>query len=276
MTESLEQQHAQHKEFYEKWAELRVDAVEADCIWQACCWKWRNMERLLRAHLEPASILEFGCGSGEMLALAQQSFPSAALHGIDIAQRMIEMASERLGEARLTRGAEEVLESYQPPVDVVMAVDILEHLVEPLRAVQALGSAGRYVALKIPLERRLIRLGLSRPKVGVEHIAGHLHFWTLDDSRRLLDEAGLEIVDEFTADPPTAVRYHAAVTRHERHFPPTPMGLARRAHRAFEVAMERLTYRRAAGLHRLMFGSSHFVLAEARHSRVEPGPPNHT
>jgi hypothetical protein len=185
------------------------------------------------------------------------------LHGIDLSDRMIELGQKRLPAATLTQGGEATLESYEPPVDVTMAIDILEHLTDPVRAARALGHAGRYVALKIPLERRRIRLGIQKQKVGVDHIAGHLHFWTVDDSRRLLGAAGLEIVDERVDDPPESVRYHDAIMRQEVTWPPTPMGWLRRAHHRMEVTLERTTCERAPGLHALMFGTNHFVLARA-------------
>jgi SAM-dependent methyltransferase len=260
-----------YKAFYERWAELRVDPVEADYNWQASLWKWQNLERLIRAHGEPASLLEFGCGSGEMLALARDAFPGVELHGYDIAERMIELARERLGDVHLTRGAEEALERHAPPVDVALAVDILEHLVEPRRAIRALGSAGRRVALKIPLERRRIRLGIQRQRVGVEHVAGHLHFWTVGDARRLLADAGLEVIEDFVDDPPESIRYHEAVLRQERDHPRTPLGLARSAHRRLEVALERWTCRVRPRWHRWLFGTSHFVLARARDAATAAG-----
>jgi len=253
----------QYKDFYEAWAEQRADAVEADYNRQACAWKWSHLETLVRRRLEPRSILEFGCGAGEMLELARRSFPDAALHGVDISERMLAMTRERLGDAHLTRGAEEALEGYAPRVDLAMAVDILEHLVDPVRAVRALGRAGRYVVFKIPLERRRLRLGVQRQKVGRDHIAGHLHFWTAADARALLERAGLRILDEHTADPPTSIRYHATVRRHDPQFPPTPLGLVRAAHRRLDVALERFSCDAAPRLHTLFYGTNHFVLAEA-------------
>jgi SAM-dependent methyltransferase len=254
-----------YKEFYENWASRREDPVEADYNWKASVWKWDHLEKLIRRHLEPQSVLEFGCGSGEMLALARSSFPSAELVGMDLSQRMIAMAKERLGSAVVRQGSEEALEAWGPPVDLVLGIDVLEHVVDPVRLARAMGQAGRIVALKIPLERRIIRLGIRAPRVGIEHLSGHLHFWTLAESRRLLRAAGLHILDESTADPPESVRYHEAMVRQERAGRRTPIGL-RRAHHSFEVALERFSCRRASRLHRLMFGSNHFVLAAA-------GPP---
>lgn len=257
------------KSFYEGWAAEREARPEVqDYERQAAAWKWEHLEALIRgAGTPPASILEFGCGSGEMLELAARAFPEAALHGIDLAERMLAMARSRLPGGRFIAGGIEVLEGWSERVDLVLGVDILEHLDEPGRAARAMGRAGREVALKIPLERRLIRLGLKRQQAGPEHhIAGHLHFWTLGESRALLAGAGLDIAEEICVDPPESIRYHP-ITR-----APGPgctggrgpIEALRRMHRACEEHLERWSCRHQQTLHRLMFGSSHFVLARTR------------
>jgi SAM-dependent methyltransferase len=254
--------------FYEGWAaERERSETILDYERQASRWKWREMERLIRtASRTPRSILEFGCGSGEMLELAGQAFPDAVLHGIDLSERMVAMAGARLPRARLQAGGIERLESRSERVDLVLAVDILEHLPDPARAMRALGLAGRDVALKIPLEKRVIRLGWRRQKPGPEHhIAGHLHFWTLGQSRSLIRQGGLRIVAENCVDPPEAIRYHA-VTQvpppgADRALGGRVVGAARRAHHAMEVRLERWSCLHHPTLHRLLFGSSHFVIA---------------
>jgi len=251
----------EYKQFYENWAQRREDPLEADYNAQASKWKWEHLRPLISRHLTPESVLEFGCGSGEMLAMARSSFPRAKLYGIDLSERMIDMAKQRLGDATLICGSDDRLEDWRPPVDLVLAVDILEHLVDPVKVARALGKAGRWVALWIPIERRVIRLGISKQKTGIEHLSGHIHFWTLEESRRLLRAAGLRILEEGMADPPESLRYHPAMTRLVPSWPRTPIGILRGAHHAFEVALERFSSRHASLLHRWMFGSTHFVLA---------------
>jgi hypothetical protein len=56
------------------------------------------------------------------------------------------------------------------------------------------------------------------------------------------------------------------MTRLTPQWPPTPIGVLRRAHHGLEVAIERLSSRHAIRLHRWMFGSTHFVLATAEGS----------
>ncbi len=101
-----EYQLEKYKQFYEDWAKLREDPLEADYIFQIGKWKWEHLRPLIARHGVPESVLEFGCGSGDMLEMARSSFPAAKLYGIDLSERMIAMARERLGErhARLRIG----------------------------------------------------------------------------------------------------------------------------------------------------------------------------
>jgi SAM-dependent methyltransferase len=256
-----EYQLEKYKQFYEDWAKRREDPLEADYIFQIGKWKWEHLRPLIACHVTPESVLEFGCGSGEMLGMARASFPEARLYGIDLSETMVAMARARLGEATLVSGSDAELERWQPRVDLALAIDILEHLEDPVRVARALGRAGRYVALKIPIERRVIRLGIRKQKTGVEHLSGHIHFWTLGDSRRLLRAAGLRILEEEVADPPDELRAHPAMTRLEPRYARTPLGILRGAHHAMEVELERFSYRHSPRLHRWMFGSTHFVVA---------------
>lgn len=258
--------------FYEDWAAKReADPLELDYVRRADEWKWSHLEPLIRATGPvPRSVLEFGCGSGDMLELVGRAFPGASLHGVDLAQRMVAMARARLPEARFDVGGIDMLTTGGFHVDLALAIDILEHLEDPGRSARELGRVADRVALKIPLEKRIVRLGLPRkPLIGTRHIAGHLHFWTLAESRRLLAEAGLEILAETCADPPEAIRYHPAVQPAAVPRKPGDVaGLMRAAHRAFEVGMERWTCAHQSTLHRLLFGSSHFVLARRAHAFV--------
>ncbi|HWN81959.1 MAG TPA: methyltransferase domain-containing protein, partial [Candidatus Udaeobacter sp.] len=197
-------------DFYDRWAAAReASPSEQEYALLADEWKWSNLLPLIRRFLPaPQSVLELGCGSGEMLALARRDFGPIALYGLDLSARMIAMAAARLPDATLVAGDWSRLAELPLRVELALAVDILEHLPDPAPAARLLAERADFIACKIPLERR-VRLGLPRPvKRGVEHPAGHLHFWTLADSRALLARAGIDILAEHTADPPESIRYH--------------------------------------------------------------------
>ena len=56
----------------------------------------RMAERLALVKLEPAAILDAGCGTGEGLAELHTRFPQAAIAGLDIAFAMLTAARQRL------------------------------------------------------------------------------------------------------------------------------------------------------------------------------------
>lgn len=47
----------------------------------------------------PATILDIGCGTGQLLASLQNQFPHSRLYGLDLAYNMTHCAAERLGAA---------------------------------------------------------------------------------------------------------------------------------------------------------------------------------
>lgn len=254
-------------DFYDRWAAAReASPVEQEYALLTDEWKWYQMLPLIRRLLPaPKSVLELGCGSGEMLALARRDLGPVALYGIDLSARMIAMTAARLPDATLVAGDWSRLAELPFKVDLALAVDILEHLPDPVPAARLLAERAEFIACKIPLERRL-RLGLPRPvRRGVDHPAGHLHFWTLSDSRALLARAGIEILAEHCADAPEAIRYHPGAAGEMPTVPvATRVAGLRRAHRAFEVALERWTCAHQPAMHRFLFGSNHFVVGRLR------------
>lgn len=46
-------------------------------------------------------ILEIGCGTGLLTELLRRGFPDAAIHAVDIARPMIDLAKDRIGEYRI-------------------------------------------------------------------------------------------------------------------------------------------------------------------------------
>jgi SAM-dependent methyltransferase len=258
-------------DFYDRWAAAReASPSEQEYALLADEWKWSHLLPLVRRFLPaPRSVLELGCGSGEMLALARRDLGPVALYGLDLSTRMIEMTAARLPDATLIAGDWSRLAELPFRVDLALAVDILEHLPDPVPAARLLGERAEFVACKIPLEHRL-RLGLPRPvRRGVDHPAGHLHFWTLSDSRALLARAGIEILAEHCADPPESIRYHPGAAGEIPAPSPSsasPLGGLRRAHRAFEIGLERWSCAHQPALHRFLFGSNHFVIGRLRRS----------
>lgn len=147
--------------------------------------------------LSPERILDFGCGLGDNLDLLANHFRAREAVGLDISSTMIEHAKKSYSKYTFVRGGIEELMKYK--VDLVTFIDVLEHLEDIPAILQAASKAGRYVAVKIPLEktwlnRILNALGFKNQKSRFFESEGHLYEFNRSDVEQILWQAGLTIL----------------------------------------------------------------------------------
>lgn len=76
------------------------------------------LDRMVRLRPQPASLLDVGCGTGDLLRLALRFFPGTPMTGVDPAPWLLEQASVNARHARFLRGAHSALPL--PPACVEM------------------------------------------------------------------------------------------------------------------------------------------------------------
>ncbi len=113
-----------------------------------------SRELRLKQHLvaglgaAPTTILDLGCGTGTLLTLVRERYPTADLVGLDADAEMLSRASDRLNTgARLVQGDATEPELPEGSFDRVISSLMFHHLtrdqkLRALRAVRALLSPG--------------------------------------------------------------------------------------------------------------------------------------
>lgn len=82
-----------------------------------------------RLDIVPSTILDVGCGTGRLLSELHQTYPAAALNGIDLAQNMVLQAKERLGDtADVACGDAEQLPFNDNTFDLIVSSSTLQWL----------------------------------------------------------------------------------------------------------------------------------------------------
>ena len=145
----------------------------------------------------PRSVVDLGCGGGEMLLEVRREFPSSLLCGIDIAEHQI-LANRELSpgiEWRLAdlEGDDPFDEGMEGRFDAVMATEIIEHVSNPdafLRNARRLSSPGGGV---------LIVSTQSGPVLETERRVGHRRHFTAGEMTALLSASGWEPVRVWNA-----------------------------------------------------------------------------
>jgi SAM-dependent methyltransferase len=140
--------------------------------------------RRILEHLAPgSSVLEVGCAPGSLAYLLDQAGFAAV--GLEIAQTTVDFARERFGIA-VRRGPVE--DAGTPGAfDAVVAIDVLEHLTDPLETLAACARCLRGPGLL------LLQTPCYRGEgAGWEMLVPreHLYLHSEDSVRRLLAEAG--------------------------------------------------------------------------------------
>lgn len=83
------------------------------------------------------SVLDVGCGTGEFLRILSENLPEARLWGVDISEKMLEVAKEKLGDsAELILGDSEHIPLASGSCDVICCNHSFHHYPHPRRVLK--------------------------------------------------------------------------------------------------------------------------------------------
>jgi len=157
-------------------------------------WKAAQVIRILDAqNIEPHTICEIGCGAGGVLATLRDSFPDAEMFGFDIAPDAARFWSAHAGKnIRFQVG--DFLELKDRQYDLVLLLDVLEHIANPWDFLAALRDSGKYFVIHFPLDLSAMSVLREQPLLHARHKVGHIHYFTRNLALELLDECGFEVI----------------------------------------------------------------------------------
>ncbi|MEO8812694.1 MAG: class I SAM-dependent methyltransferase [Caulobacteraceae bacterium] len=137
-----------------------------------------------------AAILEIGCATGELAAVARVRLSPARYEGIELSPAG-ETARPRLDRLH-TRTLPQLLASgdISGPFDLIVMSHVLEHLADPraeLTAMKRVLAPGGAIFLEVPN-------GGGHRRLPIDDNRSHLHFFSLASLVRLLAGEGLETI----------------------------------------------------------------------------------
>ncbi|HPF23106.1 MAG TPA: bifunctional 2-polyprenyl-6-hydroxyphenol methylase/3-demethylubiquinol 3-O-methyltransferase UbiG [Hyphomonas sp.] len=155
-----------------------------------------------RKPLEGLRLLDIGCGGG--LVCEPMARLGASVIGVDASEANIKTALTHAGEQGLaidyrTGTAEGLIDSGEPPFDMVLNLEVVEHVADPAQFLKDTASLVRPGGLMIVATLNKTAKALATAVVGAEYVLGWLprgtHDWSKfippEDVRSALTEAGL-------------------------------------------------------------------------------------
>jgi len=149
-------------------------------------------------------VLDIGCGEGVFAQFMKEKRKDAVLIGIDVAEEAVRLADQHYHLVRKGDVEDSLPEEVKnhAPYDVVVCLEVLEHLFNPLNALRrvvALLKGGGYVVASFPNFvhwRTRLRVLMGQLPYGYWLLdpAEHPQIFNLTRFKKLLKEAGLHIL----------------------------------------------------------------------------------
>ena len=160
-------------------------------------WKATQILKMLqRNKLQPKSVVEVGCGAGEILNQLQQRLADKSIQfsGYEIAPDAFKLAQTRQKE-NLHFYCEDLLQSNNN-YNLLLMIDVFEHVDDYLGFIKKCSSKADYKIFHIPLDISLWSVLTNYP-IGARKQVGHLHYFMKDTALATLQDAGEEVLDWF-------------------------------------------------------------------------------
>ena len=156
---------------------------------------------LERADMTPASILDVGCGTGGILRALRHSprLADAEMTGYDISPHAIAIAVEKSPPSMVFRAGVAAVDDG--PADLVLCIDVFEHVDDYVGLIRELSNLGRRVIFRIPLDMNLLNVFFPSRMLSLRERLGHLHYFSQTSAIATLQYCGYSVVDSMVVPP---------------------------------------------------------------------------
>ncbi|MEN6517715.1 MAG: class I SAM-dependent methyltransferase [Methanospirillum sp.] len=150
---------------------------------------------LERNRLSPERVGEVGCGAGGVLAGLRERMPGAAFTGYEVSPQAHELCLRREAPGLEFRLADLLADDPSVSFDLLLCIDVLEHVEDCFGFLRALKSRAGYTVFHIPLELFALSMLYRGFLLSQWRKTGHVHYFTRDLALALLADCGYEVVD---------------------------------------------------------------------------------
>ena len=161
-------------------------------------WKAAQILRMLeKRSLTPHSVVDVGCGAGEVLRQLQQNLGADCdFRGYDISPQAIELAKQRENE-HLHFAIADFRKENTAPADLLLMMNVLEHIEDRFGYLRDIKERAEYKLFHVLLNLSVQTVMRKNGLIHVRERYGIVNYFTKELLLQTLRDAGYEIVDYF-------------------------------------------------------------------------------
>lgn len=149
-----------------------------------------RMAQHVRA-LQPASVLDAGCGEGYVYRGLRARGVQAAWEGVDASEGAVRFAAARNPECRWSVGDLRQMRQASGSAELVLCSQVLEHISQPELVRDELARvSARWLLISVPLEPLFRSICALTVATGIGQDPGHVNFWSPRRFRNFLLPVG--------------------------------------------------------------------------------------
>lgn len=147
-----------------------------------------------------SSVCEVGCGTGEVLIQLKKLHGSKTVSyaGYDISKDAIDIAAKKNSGIEFKCAD---IASENVSVDVMLVVDVIEHLKDYFSFLESISKKSRYTVFHIPLDMFVWSLFREKMLIESKERVGHIHNFSEDFILSILKDHGYKIISKHYTEP---------------------------------------------------------------------------
>lgn len=164
-------------------------------------WKAKYVFNILKKNnIDPSSIVEVGCGVGEILLNLDSMYGDKEkyYHGYDIAIDAIELAKKKEKD-NVTFFLEDFTTVKSTNYHVLLMMDVFEHVADYIGFIETCAAKATYKVYHIPLDIHVSSI-LRNKMIDARKKVGHIHYFSKETALATIKDSGQEIIDFFYTD----------------------------------------------------------------------------
>lgn len=160
-------------------------------------WKAKNILKIIqRNSIFPNTVCEIGCGAGEILRQLRENMNGVTFYGYEVSPQAFKLCNARTSD-RLHFKLKDILEEEKIFFDVILMIDVIEHIEDYLGFLRKTRSLSTYKIFHFPLDLSVQSVIRSSPILKNRENVGHIHYFTKDLALQILKDTGYEVIDFF-------------------------------------------------------------------------------